>query len=125
MTPNNNTACISRSVQRAMKTPIASSIKTRVTQPNKNIPTYLNQADSSKETFVKVKECQPTQTTPSLNNDIKELSHKQSGWSTRSKNNGDGTSGDLITYSNVIRTTNRVLSPSFSLAENKRKTLKT
>ena len=40
-----------------MKTPIASSIKTRVAQPNKNIPTYLNQADSSKETFVKVKEC--------------------------------------------------------------------
>ena len=47
----------------------------------------------------------------------KNSSQKQSGWSTRSKNNGEGTSGDLLTYSNVIVTTNRVLSPSFSTAE--------
>ena len=119
-TPN-NIACISKSVQRAMKTPIANAIRTRATQPNRNIPTYLNQANSSKETIVEAKEQLLTQATPSLNNDIKDLSKKQSGWSTKSKNNGEGTSGDLITYSNVIE--NRVLSPSFSLAEKKRNTL--
>ena len=104
-----------------MKTPIANAIRTRATQPNRNIPTYLNQANSSKETIVEAKEQLLTQATPSLNNDIKDLSKKQSGWSTKSKNNGEGTSGDLITYSNVIE--NRVLSPSFSLAEKKRNTL--